>query len=355
MAPDNSSAQEKTEEASPRRREEARKKGQVAKSIELNASLNLLGIVVILIALQTYYTQNFHAYFTNYFSHALHVKDADLLVMLLEAINMYFRLIWPIFLGAFLIALISNLAQVGFVFSGEAIKPKLEKINPISGLKRIFSQKTLVELIKNILKTVLITTVIVIAIKKRFPEFLTVSDMEIGQLLFFGGQVLTSIAVTVIITYMIIAILDYSYQKYEFNKSLRMSKQEVKEEFKQTEGDPHIKSKIKEKQRQMASRRMMQEVPTSTVVITNPTHFAVGIKYEHRETDAPMVVAKGVDLIAGKIKELALENNVPLVENKPVAQFLYRNVEIGEYIPEELYQAMAEILAVVYQKRKKIL
>jgi flagellar biosynthetic protein FlhB len=349
----NSSAGERTEEATPRRLEEARKRGQVGKSADFNAAVSLCGMVLVLYALKGYISTIINAYYKNFFAHSLLVKTEDFSAVLLGASFIYFRILIPFFIAAIILALASNLIQIGFVFTLEPLKFKIEKFNLVEGMRKVFSLKTLGELAKNLIKLTLIAAVIVSAIKKNILGIFSLSNGGIPQIVLIGVKIIVSVTGAVIICYLGIALADLFYQKYRYKKGLRMTKQEVKEEFKQTEGNPQVKSKIREKQRQMSTGRMIKEVPEATVVVTNPTHYAVALKYDRRAKDAPFVVAKGMDLWAERIKQIARENDVPLVENKTVAQLLYRQVDIGDVIPNELYQAVAEILAVVYRKHHK--
>ncbi|MGI6066004.1 MAG: flagellar biosynthesis protein FlhB [Bacillota bacterium] len=353
MASDKSFAQEKTEEATPYRRREARRKGQVAKSFDLNAAFNLFVLVSLLFSLQGYYLDLIQSFLAGCCAEISSLAPDGPIVLLQRGGRFFFTLLMPIFLSAFLAALVSNLVQVGFVVSGESLKPKWERLNPIQGFKRMFSLKTIIELVKNLLKVTVILLVALLVVKKEIATVLMTSLSHCFQGFHLGGRIAFSLAAAVIIAFTVIAGLDFFYQRYQYRKSLRMTKQEVKDEFKQTEGDPHFKAKVKERQRQIAFRRMTQEVPLATVVVTNPTHYAVALKYRREEMDAPRVVAKGANLAAERIKKIARENNVPILENKPVAQFLYRKVEIGDAIPAELYQAVAEILAVVYRKNRQ--
>lgn len=351
MASDKSFAQEKTEEATPYRRREARRKGQVAKSADLNSAFNLIALVSLLFFLQSYYLDQVQMFLAGCCAEISFLKPDSPIVLLERGGRFFFTLLAPVFITAFTAALISNLLQVGFVVSGESLKPKWERIDPIQGFKRMFSLKTMVELTKNLLKVTIVLTVALFVLKKQITSVLVASLSDCFQGFHLGARIAFSMAAAVIIAFVAIASIDFFYQRYQYRKSLRMTKQEVKDEFKQTEGDPHFKAKVKERQRQIAFRRMAQEVPLATVVVTNPTHYAVALKYRREEMDAPRVVAKGADLIAARIKKIAEENGVPVLENKPVARFLYQKVEIGDAIPVELYQAVAEILAVVYHKQ----
>jgi flagellar biosynthetic protein FlhB len=231
--------------------------------------------------------------------------------------------------------------------------PNLNKLNPLEGFKRLFSKTAFVELVKSIFKIGIIGYVIYDYLKGNIEVVPELLNMNIESSAVFIGNTIINIGIRAAAVLLILSIFDYAYQIWDYEKSIRMSKQEIRDEYKEIEGNPQIKSKIKEKQRQLALRRMMAEVPNADVIITNPTHFAVAVRYDANASDAPQVIAKGKDLIAQKIKETAKENKVPIVENKPLAQALYKSVEIGENIPSELYKAVAEVLAYVYSLRDR--
>ncbi|NLW24705.1 MAG: flagellar biosynthesis protein FlhB [Clostridia bacterium] len=349
-------AGEKTEKATPKRRQEARKKGQVLKSSEVNSALVLLaafGIINTLLISMIERWENFSVRLWN----NLILTDFSLeniVPVLSQVIYLVFSLLLPILLIIFVVAVAANLIQVGFLFSTEALTVKLSRINPLEGLKRIFSKKALVELAKATAKILLLAYVAYSTIKKQINSFSYLMDMEIKSIIGFLGEILFTIMWKVVLILIFLGLIDYLYQKYEYESSLKMSKQEIKDEYKNIEGDPLIKSRIREKQRQMAMHRMMQSVPEADVVITNPTHFAVAIKYDAKVMDAPVVIAKGKNLIALKIKEIAQDSGVVIVENKPLAQTLYHSVDINEQIPEHLFQAVAEVLAFVYRLKGKV-
>jgi flagellar biosynthetic protein FlhB len=231
--------------------------------------------------------------------------------------------------------------------------PKLEKINPVSGFSRFFSMRSIVETLKNIVKLVLIICVAYITLKKEFLTMLTLADASVLSIWAYVLAVSYKVILRIALAMVIIAILDYAYQRFEHEKQLKMTHQEVKEERKQLEGDPQVKARIRSLQREMARRRMMEQVPKATVVVTNPTHLAIALRYEPKENDAPVVVAKGKDLIAQKIKKLAQENDVPVVEDKPLARSMYDKVEVGFPIPVEFFTAVAEIMAYVYRLKNR--
>ncbi|MFO7154830.1 MAG: flagellar biosynthesis protein FlhB, partial [Caldicoprobacter oshimai] len=246
-----------------------------------------------------------------------------------------------------------NYWQVGFIFTTRPVMPNLSRINPLEGLKRIFSKRTLVELLKSLLKLAL---VIFISYKEFMAdmEFLAqLAKWDIKNSFIVVGDMVFNIGIKMAVVFLVLAVFDYFYQWWEYEKSLRMTKQELKDEYKEVEGHPLIRSRIRERQRQIGLRRMMQEIPKADVVVTNPVHFAVALRYDPKEHDAPVVVAKGQDYLALKIKEIAKKHGVYIVENKPLAQMLYKSTEIGQAIPPELFRAVAEVLAFVYSMKGK--
>lgn len=349
-------AQEKTEEATPKKREEARQKGQVAKSAEVNTALIMLSLFLLLFFIGGWMTNILlsilRTTFTEYIQTEFTIQHVGYIFsqLMIEAT----KTVMPIMLLALVFGVFSNYIQVGFLFSTEPLKMKLEKIDPIQGFKRIFSMRALVEFLKSIIKIVIIGGVAFGLLFKEREQILLLSQKGVGEALVFIGILTFQIGLAVAIILLFLSLLDYLYQKFEFEKSIRMSKQDIKDEYKKIEGDPQIKAKIKERQRQMALKRMMQEVPRADVVITNPTHFAVALKYDGEMMDAPQVVAKGVDQVALKIREIAKEHDVILMENKPLARALYHQVEIGEAVPEDLFKAVAEVLAYVYKVKGKV-
>ncbi|ABO50903.1 flagellar biosynthetic protein FlhB [Desulforamulus reducens MI-1] len=347
-------SQEKTEQATPRRLQEARRKGQVPKSADLNGAILLLitGLFALLYKdnLITHMQTYFFTYFNNFVKQQQ--QDSYLVQILIDFMINVFVVFTPLFILLMVVALGVNLAQVGFLFAPEAIKPKLDKLNPINGLKNMFSGRAMFELVKSLLKITIVGWVVYAAVRGEMANLLAIFHSPPRTLL---NQVLT-IALKVIlwgaVVYLGIALLDLLYQRYAFQKQMRMSKQEVKEEYKQTEGDPQIKGWLRRRQRQLLANLARKEVPQATVVVTNPTHYAVALKYE-QPMDAPVVVAKGTDHMARQIREIARKNEVPVIENVEVARFLYANVEIGHAIPMEMFQAVAEILAMVYRMKNK--
>lgn len=348
-------AQDRTEQATPRRLQEARRKGQVARSTDLTGALCLLAMVALLYAIKDQFFLDLQRYMTRYFSEAAHLQAAEKspVAILNDASLFSLKLLAPFFGVAILVVIASNLFQVGFLFSTEALKPKGVSLNPVSGLQRMFSSRSLVELVKSVLKFVVIGGITYYLIKSNLGDLLLVfnrSPAGIYQAII--GFILT-VAWWGALAYLALSLLDYMYQRYDYNKSLKMSKQEVKEEYRQTEGNPHVKARQREMRRSISMNKIISEVPQATVVVTNPTHLAVALSYRQGEMSAPRVVAKGAGRMAQRIKEIARENGVPVLENKEVARFLYQNVDIDQEIPMEVYQAVAQILALVYRLKAK--
>lgn len=347
-------AGEKTEKATPRRREEARKKGQVAKSHELNTVLVVTLTLVTLKMWIPVMVADFQQFFTHLFTGSFADLTAEgAFLLILDIILLLAKMVTPLLLVAMTVGFAANVVQVGFYYTTEPLKPDLNRINPVSGFQRLFSKRALAELVKSLCKTLLVGYIAFSFLWKQMPALAVLMDVPLTSALATVGNVTFSAAWRMMGLLFILAIADYSYQHYEYEQSLKMSKQEIKDEYKTIEGDPQLKAKIKERQRQLATRRMMQEVPRATVVITNPTHLAVALKYEDK-MNAPVLVAKGQDFLAGRIKEVATANGVPIVENKPLARLLYQRVEINMSIPADLYQAVAEVIAYVYRLKKRI-
>lgn len=345
---------EKTEKPTPRRREEARKKGQVFKSTDLNSAVILLAGSLVLFLTFPYMVNNLKEFTELYLldRNACDFSSQYAYTLFIEVLVLLARMIFPVFLTTYITALLMTYIQVGVVFSGHPLTPSFERLNPVEGLKRIFSKRALVELGKSVLKVIVTGCIVYSVIKKHFQLFPRFMDMELLATVKLLSQIIFEMALKVGVFFIIIGIMDYVYQRYEHEKSLKMSKYDIKQEYKQVEGDPVIKSRQRQIQREAAIKRMMAEVPKADVVITNPTHFAVVLKYEAHVMEAPVVTAKGQDYLALKIKEIAAANGVARVENPPLARSLYYAVDIGDVIPEELYQAVAEVLAFVYKQKK---
>jgi len=346
---------DKTEEPTPHRLREARRKGQVFKSMELNSAINILGVMLLFIVFGTLALGGIEEAF-NLFAHdmlAYPLTMSNAHTVLWDAITRYFTIMAPVFAVAVILGITSNLVQVGFLTSTQQMAPQLKRLNPLEGLKKIASKKALFEMVKAILKILIISSVAYLFVRSRLDELMRLVNQTAAVSLEVFWNTIIMLGIIVGIVFLFIAFMDYLYQRYEHKTGLKMSRKEIKDEHKQLEGDPLVRSKLKEKQRQVARERMMQDVPSADVVITNPTEIAVALVYREGEDRAPRVVAKGVEVLAQKIREIAGENEVPVVENPPVARVLWQKTEIGEEIPMELYQAVAEIMALVYRMQEK--
>jgi flagellar biosynthetic protein FlhB len=346
---------EKTEEPTSKRKQEARKKGQVAKSNEVNSVFIMLAAFATLRVLGSYIYDVLGNYMRFMFSH---FSTQDMTIQTVMPLFIDFCLVFvktalPVMAVILIVSVAINIAQVGLVFSTESLTPSLDKINPISGFGRMFSKRSLVELAKAVVKVTIVGWFVYHFMIARITQLASLINVDLQASLSYAGSVIIDLAYQVCAIMIVIAALDYLYQWWSHKESLKMSKQEVKDEYKQNEGDPKIKAKIRERQRAMAMRRMMLQVPKADVVVTNPTHFAVALQYDKKMV-APVVVAKGQDYVAQKIKEIAKENKVVIVENKMLARTLYATAEIGEAVPPELYQAVAEVLAYVYKLKKRL-
>lgn len=348
---------EKTEKATPKKKQDARKKGQVAKSQDINTAVVLISVFLFLMFFGKTMTEGLVGILRHSLQNYMFMElnETNIQSILLEILGELALFLGPVMLVAMIAGVAANYAQVGFMYSAEAIQMKLEKINPISGFKRIYSMRALVEMLKSILKISFIGMIAFSVLWTRMDEVLLLANKSVGAAIATIAGLTLQMGLYASGALLFLALLDYLYQKYDFEKSIRMSKQDMKDEYKNIEGDPLIKSKIKQKQREMAMRRMMQDVPKADVVITNPTHFAIALKYDDQKSDAPVVIAKGVDFVAQKIKLIAKENEIATVENRPLARALYSQAEIGDAIPEEFFKAVAEILAYVYQTKNKVL
>ena len=347
---------DRTEEATPRRKQEARKKGQVPRSAELNSVIVLLALFVILNFCGSWFYRELINYMEQFLSPAelnTELSDNNVGDLLIRHGVMFLRLFLPLGFGALLIGLVINFIQVGPMFTLEPLKPKFNKLNPIAGLQRLFSPHGFVELVKSIIKLAIVAYFAYTTIREHLFLFLDMVRQTPFDVAMAVWRIIYQVATKICVFLLALAVLDYLYQRWEFRKSLRMTKREVKDEFKQTEGNPQIKNKIRQRQREIAMRRMMQDVPKADVVITNPTHLAIALRYDSSKMSAPVVVAKGEGFIAQKIKEIAAANDVVLVENRPLAQAIYKVVDIGEAIPANLFQAVAEVLAYVYRLKRK--
>ena len=344
---------EKTEKATPKKLEEARKEGQVARSTDVVTAFMLLGLFVGLKICVGYigngFLQQFHKVYSSISAvTADEVTKNTMLEWVRSEIGEITLIAAPLMIVAVVVAVVFNLAQVKWKPTAKPLKPKPDKINPLKGMKRLFSKDKIMELLKSVAKVGVLSYVVYDTLKDEYGLLFQFYRYEIGEAILTIGNLVINIGIKIAACFLAIAAVDYFYQKRKFAEDMKMTKQEIKDEFKNSEGDPQIKGKIRAKMREASQRRMMDSVPDADVVITNPTHLAVALKYDREASQAPIVVAKGADYVAQKIKDIARDNNVEIVENKPVARMLYYNVDLDQEIPPELYQAVAEILAYVY-------
>ena len=347
-----SAGQERTEKATGKKRQEARKKGQVAQSREISSAMILLTALGVFYFAGSWIFWNLSGIISGVFQNIGSLRFAgitDASAFSIEYFSQFMLVLLPIFMPLAVVGFVANVMQVGFLISSEAIALKPSKLNPISGMKRFVSLKSMVELGKSIIKVLFIAGIAYLLVKSEIQEFPMLIHREVGQILVFIARVSLKVCFFVCVALIVLAIIDYIYQRWQYEQDLKMTKQEVKDEQKQTYGDPKVKARIRGVQMEMARRRMMEAVPEADVVITNPTRLAIALKFDAREMIAPQVLAKGAGHIAGRIREIAREHQIPVVEEKPLAQALYKMVEIGDYIPAELYRAVAEVLAYVYR------
>ena len=353
---------EKTEEPTSKKLEDARNEGQVAKSKEVTNAFEMLAAFLMMRFLVEYMGTVFVGNMRSIYSQIPeyvklydgHIQTETFRMLFVSSLLRILQIIAPFLLAGFLVAFITNILQVKWKITTKPLQPKFNKLNPVSGFKRIFSPNSLVEFLKSVLKLTLIGYVVYNYLKKNMPPIYQLYDVSLNQGIAQVGTLVINLGIRIALFYMLIAAADFAYQKIKFKKDMKMTKQEVKDEYKNQEGDPQIKSKQRQRMLEASRRRMMQQLPEADVVITNPTHFAVAIKYEPELYDAPYVVAKGADYLAQKIKDVAKENHIEIVENKPLARMLYANVDVGSVVPPELYQAVAEVLAFVYHLQGKV-
>ncbi len=348
-------AQDKTEEATPHRLRKALEEGKVAKSQELS-SVAVIGLgFLALYAMGPNVVEETTKVMRYMFSQAplMSLGHASFVTVFRNNVASFFVTIGPFLVVMVVIGALVNMAQVGIRFSAKPLEPKFDKLNPLEGLKRLFKPKTAVEFVRDVIKVILIVSLGYLIITNDVQDFMLLVDTSTAEFAKSFGILALLLAMKISGVMLILAILDFAYQRYNYKKELRMTKQEIKDESKDTDGNPELKSRIRQVQREAARKRMMSEVPTADVVVTNPTHIAVALKYDKEQMDAPTVVAKGERLIAQRIKDLARACGVPVIENKPLARSLFEMCRVGMAIPTELFKAVAEILAHVYQVQKK--
>ena len=353
---------EKTEEPTSKKLQDARKEGQVAKSKEVTSAFELLAFFLVLYGWVEYMGRFFTGDMYDVYSQIPeyiklydgYIQTKTFRTLFVQSMLRILLAMAPFLLVGFLVAFVTNVVQVKWQVTTKPLQPKFNKLSPVSGFKRVFSANSLVELVKSLLKLGLIGYVVYSYLKKNMPPLYLFYDMPLNQGILFVGTLVVNLGIRISLFYMIIALLDYIYQRVKFKKDMKMTKQEVKDEYKNQEGDPQIKGKQRQRMQEASRRRMMQQLPQADVVITNPTHYAVAIKYDPQVYDAPYVIAKGADYLAQKIRETAKEHHIEIVENKPLARMLYANVDVGSVVPPELYQAVAEVLAFVYHLQGRV-
>ena len=350
---------EKTEEPTTKKLTDAREEGQVARSADLVMAVSLIGMFLILRVLAGFIGEKFLETFSGTYNVISELVSDEFTLNKVQDLMQFglLRIIiasLPIFLVAVVVAFAVNIVQVKWKPTLKPLKPKFDKFNPVSGAKKMFSKDKIMELLKATAKVLVLGYVVYDALKDQWGLILNLYDFSLNHAIALIGGIVIDLGLKISFIFLLIALADWFYQKRKFKQDMKMTKQEVKDEFKQSEGDPHVKGQIRQKMREVSQRRMMQALPEADVVITNPTHLAVAVKYDKDVAEAPFVLAKGADYLAQKIKGIAIENQVEIVENKPLARMLYYNVEIGDEIPQELYQMVAEVLAYVYGLKGKI-
>lgn len=352
---------EKTEPATAKKLKDAREEGQVAKSKELSAAIDLIVLFLVLKIFISYIGESLLSVFPVIYNKmpdiindsAGGISILSVTTVINNVMLVILKVVAPVFIIGIMCCILINVFQVGWKVTTKPMQPKASKINPLSGFKRIFSKDSLFELVKSIAKIALITYVAYTSIKDHQNELFLLYDIPLMQVIILVGTIVIDAGFQISLVYLVVGIVDWLYQKHKFKEDMKMTKQEVKDEYKNTEGNPEIKGRQRSKMREVSQRRMMQNLPTADVVITNPTHLSVAIKYDAEQNSAPVVIAKGEDFLAMKIREIAKENNIEIVENKPLARMLYANVDVGAEVPPELYQAVAEVLAFVYSLKNK--
>jgi len=341
----------KTEKATPHRRQKARQEGQVARSMDIPISATLIITFLLLISYIPFASENIIKFFHYSFSQVIKNIPSNSSQIVFLTFKLYFFLIIPIFLVLLITGIVANVGQFGFLFTTKPLVPKLDRLNVVAGLGRIFSMKTLFELVRNLLKLIVASVIAYILFIKIFKDSSSLSFIPLSQEIEYVIKHILSMILFFALLSIPIAIIDYFFRRYEYEENIKMSKHEVKEERKMYEGNPQIKAAIRKKQRELAMMRMMAEIPQADVIITNPTHYAVALKYDKEKMYAPKVIAKGKNNIALKIIEKAKENEISIVQDPPLARALYNSCDIGDTIPEEFYIAVAKILAKIYKSK----
>ncbi|MBM7835405.1 flagellar biosynthesis protein FlhB [Clostridium sardiniense] len=346
---------EKTEKATPKKKKDERKKGNVAKSKEAINAFTLIGSVLAIFCMSNYAIKQLKILIASFlrFNFNIDFNKNIVNLVLTNGIIVFFKIFLPIGVIVLCIGVIANVMQTGLLFAKESIKPKFSKINPINGFKNMFSQNAFINLLKNNILLIILSYIGYSFVKDNYGEILKTGDIYFPNLIYVIFALVKKLFNIAILIAVVIGILDFAYQFYSHNKKMKMSKQEIKDEFKQSEGDPQVKGQIKQKQREMANARMIQSTKDATVVVTNPTHLSIAIRYDREVDSAPVVLAKGADVLAMNIRKIAKENDIPIIENKPLARFIYKEVEVNEEVPEEMYSAVAEVLVAVYKIKNR--
>lgn len=349
------SMSDKTEEPTPKKKKDARKQGNIAKSAEVNKAMTFIAILVVIYMMSGSIISELQGFIVNILSgdFSMTMNDNTIKILMFKVMMSFMKIVLPISLIIMVFGILGSLIQTGLFFSMESLKPKFSKLNPLTGLKNMFSMKAIVNLIKSMVVICIMIYLGYSFMSKNFEGIIKSGDIYLPYMFNIVLDLIKSILTSITLAVAVVAVLDYGYEKFSHKKGLKMTKQEVKEEYKQMEGDPHIKGKIKQKQRQMANQRMMQAVPSSTVIVTNPTHISIAIRYEQGKDTTPIVVAKGVDEVAFRIREIAKSHEIPIIENVPLARLIYKEVDIDQEIPEEMYKAVAEVLVAVYKIKNK--
>ena len=348
---------EQTEKPTGKRREEARGRGQVPRSTELAGSVIFLALVLIIHAFFETMIAGLQGGIRGYFSR---LGESREVLTLQSAAHLFVQagggvgsMLLLVFVTAMVIGIAANVAQFGFIFTFKSLKPSFGKLNPITGFQNIFGKRILVQLGKQFLKLGAVAVILYTEISKNIDFFVLVGQSTPSAIVEMTMNLIYTISWKFGFLLVLVGFIDYAYERYQLEQNLKMTKQEVKDEYRQSEGNPEAKSAVKKRQREMARRRMMQAVPKATVVVTNPTHFAVALEWDEMSMDAPVVTAKGADLIAKRIRELAREHRIPIMENPPLARTLYERVEIDQAIPPNLYAGVAQVIAFVYRLKRK--
>ncbi len=347
--------EDKTEKATPKKRRDQRKEGNVLQSKEIGTAVGVLGIFAIVRLLAGFLMRNLLSFSTRIYevSGTYEVTADNLMSLVVQMITVVVLVVGPVCLSAMVLGIIPTIAQTKGLFTMKALKPKFSRLNPLEGIKKMFSLQSIAGIVKGLVEVAAIGVLVFNEIRDRMPRLLSLMDCGLMQGIAYAALSIFDLVMTICIVLVFVAAADFLFQWWQFEKKMKMSKQEVKDEFKQMEGDPQIKSKIKQRQQEMARNRMMQEVPTADVVIRNPTHYAVALRYDQEKNRAPQVIAKGKDYLAMKIVQIAEEHNVYCMENPALARALYAQVDLGREIPYELYDAVAEVLTIVYRETNK--